>query len=75
VSHIEATAARNEIGDATRQQITDLLTTGPATTKQIAAAIHLGYDGANHHLRKLELAELVTRGRFTPGVGREWMLA
>jgi predicted transcriptional regulator len=74
VSHLEATAARIATGQTMRQTILDLLAGGPATSRHIAAAIHLEYSSANHHLRKLEVAGLITRGQFTPGIGREWHL-
>jgi len=75
VSHIEATAARLAAGESIRQEILRFLAGGPTTTRHIAANIHLGYSNTTYHLRQLHTAGAITKGRFTPGVGREWMLA
>lgn len=51
------------LADPTRRAILSRLTTGPATVKEISAPFEMSGPAISKHLRVLERAGLITRGR------------
>jgi DNA-binding transcriptional ArsR family regulator len=51
------------LADPTRRAILDRLTTGPATVKELSAPFEMSGPAISKHLRVLERAGLIARGR------------
>ena len=51
------------IADPTRRAILDRLATGPASVKELAAPFQISLPAISRHLKVLERAGLITRGR------------